>query len=52
MEQLRGMLNRYRFSLTGSMFLSGPVPQFDWLEAFATPWLSKEQLRRYSERNG
>lgn len=47
---LRGMLNRYRFALTGSMALAGPVPEYDWLEALVMPWISSEDLRRYAER--
>jgi hypothetical protein len=49
--ELRRLLSRYQFALTGRILLSGPLPDYDWMQAFTNNWTTAEQIVRYYERD-
>lgn len=48
---LRSILHRYTFALKGTLFLSGPLPEYGWLQALTVPWTTPERIVEYFERD-
>ncbi len=48
---LRTVLVRYTFAIKGSIFLSGPLPSYEWMQAFTVPWTTPEQICSYYDRD-
>jgi hypothetical protein len=51
MTLLRTILARYTFALKGIISLSGPLPDYDWLQALTVAWTTPQQIVEYFNRD-